>query len=435
MSLLESALRQTLPQVPERLDELSALIDPAWIEQALKASGKASIRRRKLPAEHAVWLVIGLALFRNRPLWQVVQQLDLSLQGQSLPAPSASVQARQRLGEEPLAELFGLLTRAWSRTAASPGALRVLAVDGVVWSAPDSPENRAQLGSCSTQHGPLPWPQIRATCLMDTHSHELLDAKLGGMDCGELSLAAQLQGQDHSVTLFDRAYFSAAFLLDWQAAGPQRHWLMRAKDKLRHEVIQPLGEGDALIRMPVSPQARKSRPELPSHWQARLIEVSVGGRVRRFITSLKDPKVNPAHELAELYRQRWEIELGFREIKQSLQEGEAVLRSKRPELVRQELWGVLIAYTLLRRWMREMAERLQVEPQRISFHTASYAIVSLLAVPSLDSAGTLPKQLAALLGKACHFVLPPRRVDRSFPRVVKNRAHKFPTKKMPVSVN
>lgn len=81
MSLLESALRETLPRVPDRLDELSALIDPVWIAQALAASGKASIRRRKLPAEHAVWLVIGLALFRDRPLWQVVQQLDLSLDG------------------------------------------------------------------------------------------------------------------------------------------------------------------------------------------------------------------------------------------------------------------------------------------------------------------------------------------------------------------
>lgn len=435
MSLLESALRQTLTRVPDRLDELSALIDPGWIEQALAVSGKASIRRRKLPAEHAVWLVIGLALFRNRPLWQVVQQLDLSLEGQPLPAPSASVQARQRLGEEPLAELFGLLTRAWGRAAASPGSLRVLAVDGVVWSAPDTPENRAQLGSCSTQHGPLPWPQVRATCLMDTHSHELLDAKLGGMECGELSLAAQLQGEDHSVTLFDRAYFSAAFLLDWQGAGLRRHWLMRAKDNLRHELVEQLGPGDALIRMPVSPQARKSRPELPSHWQARLIEVRVGGRVRRFITSLQDAHANPAHQLAELYRQRWEIELGFREIKQSLQEGNAVLRSKQPALVRQELWGVLIAYTLLRRWMREMAAHVKVEPQRISFHTASYAIVNLLAVPSLACAGTLPQQLAALLVQSRHFVLPPRRGERSYPREVKNRTHKFPTKKMPVRLN
>ena len=93
---------------------------------------------------------------------------------------------------------------------------------------------------------------------MDTHSHEMLDAKLGAMDCGELSLAAQLRGEDHSVTLFDQAYFSAAFLLDWQAAGTQRHWLMRARDNLRHEIVQQLARGDALIRMPVSPQARKA---------------------------------------------------------------------------------------------------------------------------------------------------------------------------------
>ncbi len=439
MSLLQNALRETLPRVPDRLEELSALIDPAWIEQALASSGKASIRRRKLPAEHAVWLVIGLALFRDRPLWQVVQQLELCLDGQSLPAPSVSVQARQRLGDEPLAQLFGLLTQAWSRAQCSSAQplhqLRVLAVDGVVWSAPDTPENRAQLGSCSTQHGPLPWPQIRATCLMDTHSHELLDAKLGAMDCGELRLAAQLQGENHSVTLFDRAYFSAAFLLDWQAAGAQRHWLMRAKDNLRHEVIEQLAQGDTLIRMPISPQARKSRPELASHWQARLIEVCVGGRIRRFITSLQDHRTYPAGQLAQLYRQRWEIELGFREIKHSLQDGEPVLRSKRPELVRQELWGVLIAYTLLRRWMREMAAHVQVQPQRISFHTASYAIVNLLAVPSLDSAGTLPKQLALLLEQSRHFVLPPRRTERSYPREVKNRAHKFPTKKKTVRLN
>lgn len=429
MSLLQNALYETLPRVPDRLDQLSALIDPSWIEQALAASGKASIRRRKLPAEHAIWLVIGLALFRDRPLWQVVQQLALSLDGQRLPVPSASVQARQRLGEEPLAQLFSLLTGAWGRCQAASQPLRVLAVDGVVWSTPDTPENRQHLGSGSTQHGPLPWPQIRATCLMDTHSHELLDAKLGAMDCGELSLATQLQGMDHSITLFDRAYFSAAFLLDWQSAGEQRHWLMRARDNLRHEPLKQLAPGDALIRMPVSQQARKLRPQLPSHWQARLIEVNVGGRLRRFITSMQDHRKYPAQKLAELYRQRWEIELGFREIKQSLQVGEPVLRSKRPELVRQELWGVLIAYTLLRRWMREMARELKVEPQRISFHTASYAIVNLLNVASLDSAANLPKHLAALLAQSRYFLLPPRRTDRAFPRVVKNRAHKFPNKK------
>ena len=431
MSLLQCALRETLPRVPQRLDELAALIDPQWISQVLASTGKASIRRRKLPAEHAVWLVIGLALFRNLPLWQVVQQLDLSFDGNALPAPSASVQARQRLGEEPLAQLFTLLTQAW-HAPHGDDALRVLAVDGSVWCAPDTPENRQSLGSCATQHGPLPWPQIRAVCLMDVLSHELLDARLGGMNCGELTLAAQMQGIDHSVTVFDRAYFSAAFLLDWQDQGTNRHWLMRAKDNLRHEVLATLAPGDWLIRMPISPRARKLHAHLPSHWQARLVEVLVKGKRRRFITSLIDHHAYPAAALAKLYCQRWEIELGFREIKQSLQQGCTVLRSKQPELVRQELWGVFIAYTLLRRWMREMAAQAKVEPQRISFQTASYAIVALLRFASIESAATLPQQLTRLLEQSHLFVLPPRRPDRQVPRVVKNRAPKFPTKKMPV---
>ncbi len=434
MRLLQDCLDQTLQQTPaEALTELAELVDHQWIEQALAVSGKASIRRRKLPAEHAVWLVIGLSLYRHLPMWQVVQQLSLSLDGQELPAPSASVQARQRLGCEPLEQLLRLLTHAWSRPSVTP-ALRVLAVDGVVWSAPDTPENRAELGSCSTQHGPLPWPQLRAVCLLDTQTHELLDARIGAMDHGELTLASDLQGLDQSLTVFDRAYFSAAFLLRWQQ-GQQRHWLMRAKDNLRHDVVQVLSPNDQLIRMPVSQRARQLDPSLPSHWQARLITVTVQGKARRFITSLLDHQAHPAQHLAALYRQRWEIELAFRDIKQSLHAGQAVLRSKQPELVKQEVWGLLIAYTLLRRWMSKMAQSEGVEPRRISFHTAQHAIVGLLHTASLSTPGTLPQRLADLLAQARHFLLPPRRPDRSYPREVKNRAHKFPSKKMPVRVN
>ena len=117
--------------------------------------------------------MIGLALFRQMPLWQVVQEMALTLDGQELPAPSASVQARQRLGAQPLAHLFELLTRAWGRAhAAHEQTLRVLAVDGVVWSAPDSADNRQELGSGQTPYGPQPWPMVRAVCLLDTDSHE-----------------------------------------------------------------------------------------------------------------------------------------------------------------------------------------------------------------------------------------------------------------------
>lgn len=283
-------------------------------------------------------------------MWQVVQEMALTLDGQDLPVPSSTVQARQRLGPEPLAHLFALLTNAWARaqpvtTSVGVADLRVLAVDGVVWSAPDSALNRSELGSGQTQYGPQPWPMVRGVCLIDTDSHELLDAKLGNYHCGELTLAADLRGLDHSITLFDRAYFSAAFLMDWHSAGTHRHWLMRAKDNLRHEIVQTLGNDDWLIRMPVSQRARQLRPELPTHWVARLIQTHVGGKSRRFITSMLEPKRFEPQELAQLYRQRWEIELGFREIKQSLQQGQGVLRSKQPELVMQEVWGVLIAHT------------------------------------------------------------------------------------------
>lgn len=418
---------------PTTVERFASLIDPSWIDQALQCTGKASIRRRTLPAEQVVWLVIGLALFRNEPIWHIVKQLDLALPSAGgLPAPSVSVQARQRLGDAPLAWLFKRLAEQWgaSVTADDASSLRILAVDGVVWSTPDTSENRAEFGGGESQYGVGAWPQVRGVCLMDTDSHLLLGAAFGSYATGELSYAEQLQAAapNASLTLFDRAYFSAAFLLGWQAAGRERHWLMRAKSPLRHEIVRPLGAGDWWIRMPVSPRARKLHPHLPSHWEARLIEVEVNGRRCRFLTSLGDPKRYPAHWLAQQYRQRWEIELGFREIKQGLLQGATVLRSKLPELVRQEVWGVLIAYNLLREEMRQMAAALEVPAQRISFQWAAIAIGDLFRHSPLESAGTLPARLRRLREAAAHYLLPPRRL-RQYPRVVKKRPNKYPQKK------
>lgn len=284
----------------------------------------------------------------------------------------------------------------------------------------------------STAHSP--GPGCVQVCLLDTDSHELLDARLGDYHQGELTLVAGLRGLDDSITRFDRAYFSAAFLLDWQGAGSERHWLMRARDNLRHEVEQTLGENDWLIRMPVSQRARQLRPELPSRWQARMVQTLVDGKPRRFITSMVDAQRFDAQQLAQLYRQRWEIELGFREIKQSLQQNYGVLRSRQPERVMQEVWGVLFAHTLLRRCMRLMAQHAKVEPVRISFHTARHAIVGVLRSVHLARAGVVPQHLQWLIDEARHFVLPPRRQGRSFAREVKRSTRsKYPSKKMPVS--
>lgn len=425
-----TTLATTILNAPSQLDKFSEWIDIDWIKTALKETGKASIRKRKLPAEHVVWLVIGLALFRNQPIWYVVHQLQLILGNQQACAPSAAVQARQRLGEAPLKQLFHQLNQKWLFESVQPldklNDLTVFAVDGVVFSTPHTPENFAHFGSSKGKGAEAPYPQVRAVCLVNTDSHEIVDVEIGDMAQGELTLAHHLQVQSKSITLFDRAYFSAAFLLHWQQASEQSHWLMRAKDNLRYEIIHTHARGDYHIRMPVSPRAQKLDPALSTTWEARLIEYEYQGKKRRYITSLLDSKRYPMNKVANLYQQRWEIELCYREIKTNLQDG-MLLRSKQPELIYQELWGVFIAYNLLRRQMKCMAQQLKISPLRISFHIASIAIVNILRFAPLESAGTIPKQLSQLMEQASLFVLPERRL-RKCPRVVKGRPAKYPKK-------
>ena len=428
---LDCTLQHSLPS----LSHFSELIDLNWIKESLHQTGKASIRRRKLPAEHVVWLVIGLALFRDQPIGYVVEQLKLVFGTTEYCVPSAAVQARQRLGREPLNTLFSLLSQAWFEESQQQYSnfhgLSVCAVDGVVWSMPYTDENFEHFGSSKGKTAAAPYPQVRATCLVNTSTHEIIDAQIGSMDQGELTLANRLCPPSHSITLFDRAYFSADFLIDWQTRVEASHWLMRAKDNLRYEIIKRNSPHDFQIKMPLSARARKLNPSLGEYWEVRLIEVEQAGKIRRYITSLMDSKAYPLIGLAKLYAQRWEIEMCYREIKSDLQEGKH-LRSKQPDLIYQELWGVFIAYNILRRQMKHMAQRAKVSPLRISFHIASISILNILRFDSLDSAGNLPKHLESLLEKSRRYVLPERRV-RSCPRVVKGKPQKYPRKCQSIS--
>ncbi len=346
---LQDAINETHKRIPDTLEKFSELIDPEWIQQALEYTGKASIRRRKLPAEHVVWIVIGTSLYRNRSIWYITEQMRLNIDSQAC-VPSAVVQARQRLGHEPLKQLFHQLSAHYQTESRAQQqdfmGLSVHAVDGVVYSLPYTDENLQHFSSSKGRTKEAPYPQMRSVCLINTDTHEIIDTTLADMGQGEITLARQLNVQDNSITLFDRAYFSADLLISWQQAHPNSHWLMRAKDKLRYTVIETFSEGDYLIQMPVSPQAQKKNPNLPATWQARLIECRYEGKIRRYITSLVDDKRFTKDKVAQLYLQRWEIEMAFREIKSDLQQG-LLLRSKLPQLVLQEFWGLMIAYNLI----------------------------------------------------------------------------------------
>lgn len=152
---------------PHEFERFASLIDPEWVDEALRQTRKVSLRRRRLPAERMVWLVIGLALFRNEPIWHIVQQLDLAdWPASRAPVPSAAVAGRERLGEAPMAWLFDRLTSSWGSCSVPADGLfhglRSYAVDGVVWSIPDTSANVEQFSRQSNKHASGAWLQLRA---------------------------------------------------------------------------------------------------------------------------------------------------------------------------------------------------------------------------------------------------------------------------------
>ena len=160
----------------------------------------------------------------------------------------------------------------------------------------------------------------------------------------EMNLAADLVDSipDNSLTLFDKGFYSLGLLHDWQKKGTHTHWLLPLKKGTQFELVRSLGRQDKLIRIATTPQARKKRLHLPSHIDARLVPRNIKGKEVKILTSMTDNMAYPSAEIVDLYTHRWEIELGYRKMKQHMLESRFTLRSNLPELIHQELWGVLL---------------------------------------------------------------------------------------------
>lgn len=423
---LDESLAQIAACTPEKFEDIRRNIDAEWIEQALQATGTATIRTRRLPADQVVWLVIGMALFRNRAIVEVVDKLGLAQPGRAeTVAASAVPQARARLGPEPMEWLFTCTADQWAHQSAAAHRWRGLClygVDGSTLRVADSEENREYFGSSSGKRGPSGYPLVRVVGLMALRSHLLASASFGPYDNGEHTYATCLWPTvpDDSLTAVDKGFFAANVLIPLQRSGQNRHWLVRAKKNLRWRVIKRLGPKDVLVEMDVSRQARAKDPTLPKTWQARAITYQRKGfRPQILLTSLVDNEQYPSKEVASLYHERWELELGYDEIKTEILDREESLRSKKPAGVEQELWGVLLAYNLVRLEMERVAAEAGVEPTRISFVAALRLIVDEWLWCALTSPGAIPSRLRALRANLKRFILPPRRSERRYPRAVK----------------
>ncbi|HHQ4603144.1 TPA: transposase, partial [Aeromonas veronii] len=204
-----------------------------------------------------------------------------------------------------------------------------------------------------------------------------------------------------------KGFYSLGLLHAWQSAGVERHWLLPLKKGTQYEVVRKLGRQDVLVLLKTSPQARKKWPHLPDTVEARLLTRNISGKERQVLTSMVDPMRFPSADIVELYSHRWEIELGYREMKHSLQQHRLTLRSQMVKMA-----ASLKGYTA----------------SQLSFHMASvYLIHELSCMPYL-SPGSIPKRVAELDKQAGQFVLPERR-ERSYPRCVKPRPQRYSVKK------
>ncbi|WP_042870614.1 IS4 family transposase, partial [Dickeya poaceiphila] len=237
---------------PDEVQSLADLLSPDLIQQAFTLTDTVTLRKRKLPLESMVWLVIGMAIFNNKPVSHIVNLMDIADRtGRPFTAPSSVIARRKTLGEDAIRVLFELTQQHWHEESRHPlwNGLTLNAVDGVVWRTPDTPDNAAAFAKAENQYGEKGFPQVRMVCLMELSSHLLRASVMGRYDVNEMRLAAGLakQAPDNSVTLFDRGFWSTGLLHDWHRAGENRHWLLPLKKGTQYEVIRRLGRQDELI--------------------------------------------------------------------------------------------------------------------------------------------------------------------------------------------
>jgi hypothetical protein len=392
--------------------------------------------------------MLGMAVMRDLPISTVAKQLDIALpapDGSRTVAASALVQARARLGADPMEWLFLRTSDEWAHRSADAHrwqGLALYAVDGTTLRVADSVENREHfggqqsrqyLGRRDEEHSG--YPLLRLVVVMAVRSHLIAAAEFGPYSVDERRYAESLWSNvpDDSLVLIDRAYLQANVLVPLVSTGTNRHWITRATARSKFTRTQRLGRGDELVTFTVSREARKKDPTLPREFQARAIRYQRKGyQPQLLLTSLLDDQRYPADEVRALYHERWEVELGFGEIKTDLLERLETIRSKTPSAVAQEMWGLLIAYNLVRLEIERVAAELNVPPIRVSFVAALREVVEQWHFAAMASPGKVPDRLFSAADRLRQFLLPPRRTKRVYPRAVKikmsNYARKLPTR-------
>jgi hypothetical protein len=437
---LKDALELVPEFLPGKFDEVARHLSPEWVEDALAATGTATIRRRRIPAEHTISLLIGMALMRNESIERIALLLGIALPAKSGvgPARSGLTQARQRLGAAPLQYLFTRCSEIWSKRSAEAQrwrGLTLFAIDGTTLRVADSPESWNEFGGNigNGKRAGSAYPTVRAVALMVVRSHLLAAIRFAPYEVGEVTLARELWPEipSNSLTLVDRNFLVGADLSQLAGDGTNRHWMTRAKSTTKLRTVERNGPNDSLVEVVFGDSTRRQNKKLPARWLVRAITYQRKGFRRGvLLTSLLDPIKYPRDEVVAMYHERWEVELGYDEMKTHLLAREEALRSRSPEAVRQELWAIALAYNLVRLEMERAADEAGVAPTRISFVNALSMICHAWIVWSAQplAPARIPAGLVDLRNRLRLLLLPERRPERSYPRVVKIKMSNYDKK-------
>ena len=362
------------------------------IGPVLSNTGKSSIRQRDLPAQVVVYYVIALALYMQssyrevlRCLLEAVQWLRDPSLGVRVAGKSGISQARTRLGWEPLRQLHDELVKpvavpntrgAWYRSS------RLVSLDGSTLDVADEKANEEAFSRPGASRGSSAYPQIRFVSLVENGTHVLFGSQMDSYRTSEITLAKAVLPRMRSgmLCLADRNFFGFELWKLAQATGADLLWRMKKNMRMAREKL--LADGSYLSH--VYPSERdwrhKTNGILLRVIDYRLEGIEGSEPIYRLATTVLDPGKAPAGELAALYHERWEIETAFDELKTHLRGAKIVLRSKTPDLVRQEFYGLLMAHFAIRGLMHEAALNADEDPDRLSFLHAVRVIRRKMAV-------------------------------------------------------
>jgi hypothetical protein len=423
------------------VDALSQVIPQEVITQVIQHHGVGEQRERRLTMAVILWLVIALHLFPTLGIAAVLGKLARGLRFLwpdphiRLPGDSAIAYRRQQLGARPLVAVFGQICQPLA-TPQTRGAflfgLRAVAIDGTVEDVPDTPANAAVFGRHTSARGASAFPQVQGVYLVECGTHAVIDA--GFWPChtserrGGFRLLRSLRRG--MLVLWDRGFHDFDMIVLARRRGA--HVLSRLPAHVKPQRLRTLRDGSYLAYLYPSEYGRRKRGE---RVLVRIITYTITdpalpgyGQEHRVLTTLLNPRIAPAHEVACAYHERWEIEIVIDEIDTHQRLVGRTLRSLTPVGVMQELYGILLAHYAVRALMHQAALQADVDPDRLSFVHALEVVRD--AVPEFQLVAEAQQE--HLYTRMLHDIaakrLPERRT-RINGRVVKRKMSNFKLKR------